>query len=77
MTGVVGRVRRRVDSIRDWVVGDLIRGQKVELDRKIDEMLKPPRLNIITIKFTGRGLGVGRRIGGIARAGLSLIRGLF
>jgi len=76
MMGVVGQVRRQADSVRDWIVKDLLRIQKVELDRKIDEMLKPPKLNRITQKFTGRGLGVGRRIGSIARAGLSLLRRL-
>jgi hypothetical protein len=77
MIGVVGQARRSVDSIKEWFIKDLLKRQKVELDGKIDEMLKPPKKTRITIKFTGRGLGIGKRIGGIARTGLSLVKKLF
>jgi hypothetical protein len=77
MNAVVGGARRTVDSIKQWFVKDLLKRQKAELDAKIDEMLKPPKSIRIAIKFTGRGLGVGKRIGGMLRTGLSIARKLF
>lgn len=76
MNAVVGQVRRTVESIRDKVLKDLLKRQKPELDRKVDEMLKPSKVNQIRIKFTGRGLGLGRRLSRVGR-GLSLVKRLF
>jgi hypothetical protein len=76
MIGVVGQVRRSVDSIREWIIKDLIRRQKVELDRKIDEMLKPPKVNRIMLKYLGVGKNVGGKMGGYVGRGLSLLRRL-
>ncbi|MBD3387727.1 MAG: hypothetical protein GF416_01650 [Candidatus Altiarchaeales archaeon] len=76
MIGVVGQVQRKVESIKDRILKDIIRLQKKELDSKIDDMLKPPKVNRITIKFIGRGLGVGKRMRGFVGKGLSLVRKL-
>jgi hypothetical protein len=76
MNGVVGQVRRTITSIRERIIRDLIRRQKPELDQKIDEMLKPPKVNRIMIRFLGVGGSVGRKLGGYVGRGLSLLRKL-
>jgi hypothetical protein len=72
LLGVVGGVKKQVDSVRDWVINDILKRQKPELDKKIDEMLKPPKVNQIMLKYLGagkrigksfRGSGIGKTIG--------------
>jgi len=82
MMGVVGNVRRSIESIKDWVIKDLIKQQKPELDRKIDEMLKPPKVNQIMIKYLGIGMNFGKTMKRLGRGlrlgkGVKLLRKLF
>ncbi|MFH1054805.1 MAG: hypothetical protein V1744_01790 [Candidatus Altiarchaeota archaeon] len=72
MMGVVGQVRNSIESVKDWIIKDLIRLQKPELDKKIDEMLKAPK---IMVKHLHVGAGVGKKLG-FAGKGLSLMRKL-
>ena len=74
MNAAVGQVRRSVDSIKDWILKDLIRKQKPELDNKIDEMLKPPKVNRIMLRYLGAGKSIGKKMGGAVKRGLSLLR---
>ena len=70
MMGVVGEARRSVESARDWIINEILRIQKPQLDQKIDEMLKPNRLRQ-KIKHLGSGFGIGKRLKRLG-AGLSL-----
>ena len=81
MIGVVGQVRQRIESIRERIIRDLIRRQKPELDQKINEMLKPPKVNRIILKYLGIGKSLGGKIGGsgVGRTigqGLNMLRKL-
>jgi len=76
MMGLMGGVRRSIESIRDRIIRDLIKRQMPELNQKIDELLKPPKLNRIMIRELGLGKKIGSKIGRIG-AGLSLIRSRF
>ena len=71
MNAVVGQVRRSIEEIKDWIK-ELIRLQKPELDKKIDEMLKPPK---IMVRELGLGKKFGKKIGYLGR-GLSLLKKL-
>jgi len=68
MIGVVGGIQRSYEAVKEWVIHDIIRQQKPELDRKIDQMLKPPtERNRIMMKYLGVGKDIGkklRRLGG-------------
>lgn len=82
MIGLAGGVRRTVEDVREWIVRELRLRQKPELDRKIDEMLKPPKVNQIMLKYLGVGKEVGKKLGrsGAGRSigrGLRLLRRLF
>ena len=69
MMGVVGEVRRSVEQVREWFIKEFIRQQKPELDKKIDEMLKSPKLNRIMQRFMeGMSLGARLRRGGIGKS---------
>ena len=74
MNAVAGQVRRTVESIRDRILKDILKQQKPELDKKIDEMLKPPKVNRIMLRYLGAGKSLGRKMGGAVRRGLSLLR---
>jgi hypothetical protein len=74
MMGVVGEVRRTVENVWNRIVSDIIRQQKPDLDRKIDEMLKPPRINQI-MQRSIEGSSIGRAFRRIGR-GASVGRGL-
>ncbi|MBU0763042.1 MAG: hypothetical protein KKD39_08455 [Candidatus Altiarchaeota archaeon] len=76
MNALVEPIRRTVESIKNKLLKDLIKRQKPELDKKIDEMLKPPKLNQIMVKELGLGKRIGksfRRIG----SGFSLLKSKF
>jgi len=78
MNQIRNQVKKTVESIRDWVVHDLIKRQKPELDRKIDSMLKPPKQKVPKIRL--KQLGVGKRFGrktGHRGLGLKLPKKLF
>jgi len=81
MIGLAGSVRRTVEDVREWIIRELKLKQKPELDRKIDEMLKPPKVNQIMVKYLGVGKEIGKRLGrcGGGRsigAGIRLLRRL-
>jgi hypothetical protein len=81
MIGVVGEVKRSVENVKDWIIRDLLRQQKPELDKKIDEMLKPPKINQIIQRYVGNGLGFGKRMMRLGQGksigkALNAIRGL-
>jgi hypothetical protein len=62
MTGLAGGLKNSVGNIREWLVRELLRQQKPELDRKIDQMLRPPKLNRLMEKHLGLGKGIGKRL---------------
>jgi hypothetical protein len=68
-----GGLGAQLQSIKDWLIKDLLKLQKPELDRKIDEMLKPPKR--IIQKYLGLGKSIGRKIKG-AGLGKSISRRL-
>jgi hypothetical protein len=75
MIGVAGGLRRSLENVREWFIKELLRQQKPELDRKIDEMLKEPKLRRIMQKYLGIGKSLGGKLGAFGR-GLSIGRGL-
>jgi len=77
MIGVVDRIRTTVVSTKEYILQELARIQKPILDRKIDELLKDAsRVRRITVKYVGRGLGIGKRVGSAVRKGRSLVKRL-
>ena len=73
---VASKIRNTVRDIKDWVISDLIKQQKPELDKKLDAMLKPPKLrNQIKVKILKIGKSIGRPMKRIG-AGLSLLKRL-
>jgi hypothetical protein len=75
MIGVVGGVRRSVENTWEWIKNELMLKQKPELDKKIDQMLQPPKLKRIMQKYLGIGKSLGGKLGAIGR-GLSIGKGL-
>jgi len=63
MMGVVGQARQTIVNIRDKILADLIKRQKPELDKKIDEMLREPKVNRIMLKYLGVGKTFGKKLG--------------
>ena len=77
MMGVESRGRNSIVKTKDAILQEIARLQKPALDQKIDEMLKEAgKTKKITIKFLGRGLDIGRRIGGRVRAGRRVLKKL-
>ncbi len=75
MMGVVGQARKTIQNIRDKIISDILRRQKPELDRKIDEMLKPPKVNRIMVRYLGIGKSFGKKITG-SRVGRTIGKAL-
>jgi hypothetical protein len=51
-------LRRSIEQVREWIRHELSLRQKGELDRKIDQMLKAPKLKtMVRHLFVGAGLG--------------------
>ncbi len=75
MIGLAGGVRRSVEDVREWIIRELRLRQKPELDRKIDEMLKPPKASRIMLKYLGVGKEIGKKLGRIG-AGTGIGRGI-
>ena len=59
MNQMMRNINKSVQNIKKWVIGDLIKQQKPQLDKQIDEMLKPPR---IIQKVKNLGISIGRKI---------------
>jgi len=76
MNAVVGQIRRQVTSIKDKILRDLVKTQKKELDAKVDEMLKGPKVNRVMVKYLGVGRSFGKKMGSVASKGLSLLKKL-
>jgi hypothetical protein len=66
MIGVVGDARRSVERVRDWIIEEILQRQKPELDRKVDEMLKP-KVKRLMVRYLGIGKGLGKKIGTIGK----------
>ena len=71
MNQMMRNINKSVQNIKKWVIGDLIKQQKPQLDKQIDEMLKPPRM-IQKLKKLGVSIGrkinfrgLGKKIGGL------------
>ena len=77
MMGVVGRVKEGIISGKQALLDKILNKQKPVLDQKIDAMLKDIRkVNRITIKALGVGASIGKRLGGVARKGASILKSL-
>ena len=74
MIGVVDRVRESIVSSKEAILRMIAEIQKPVLDRKIDEMLKEVKKTTqIAVKYSGRGLGIGRKLGSAVRTGRRLL----
>jgi len=76
MIGVVDKVRNSIYSSREAIMRMIAEMQKPILDQKVDEMLKEAKkTKKVIVKYAGRGLGIGKRIGGgIRKTGMSLLK---
>ena len=73
---VAGGLTRTFESIKEWIVKDLIKRQKPALDIKIDEMLKPANVQKIMVRELGLGKKIGKPLGFLGK-GLSIARKVF
>jgi hypothetical protein len=76
VNAIVGRLNKTREYVRGWIVRELLRRQKPELDERIDEMLKASRVNRMMVSELGVGKKIGSHLKGFGR-GLSTLKGLF
>ncbi|MCX6695201.1 MAG: hypothetical protein NTU61_02755 [Candidatus Altiarchaeota archaeon] len=75
MIGLASRIRDSVVSTRELIMREIAKIQKPILDRRIDEMLKEVKnARKIMVKYTGKGLGIGKRIGSKVSRGISMLK---
>lgn len=73
MNSIVGPVKRTIVDIKNKIIKDLLKKQKPELDKKIDEMLKKPKVNRILVRQLGIGKSMGKKMKRVGK-GLSLLK---